>query len=156
MCSPTAALVVSLIGTAYSAYAQNEAGRYNRRVAEANAENQAALARDAQERGRIAESQRREETRKRLAIQRVSSAARGVEVDSGSALDLLEGTAWEGELDALQIRSNAQREAWGHRAAAGQSRAQGALASSSAKSGAMGSLLTGSSSAFGSYAAATK
>lgn len=41
-------------------------------------------------------------------------AKNGVEVDSGSALDVLSDTAQIGELEALTIRSNAARDAYGY------------------------------------------
>ena len=42
-------------------------------------------------------------------------AANGVDLSSGSPLDILGDTAMYGELDALTIRSNAEREAYGYR-----------------------------------------
>ena len=50
--------------------------------------------------------------------------ASGFKVDEGSFGDVLEQTAATGELDALTIRSNALREAWGHRVEAANYRYQ--------------------------------
>jgi hypothetical protein len=80
-------------------------------------------------------------------------AASGVEVDDGSALDILGDTAELGELDALTIRSNAEREAYDYKVAAmnqgaqaGINRVSGQNAASAGRYGAMTSLLSGAGS----------
>lgn len=45
--------------------------------------------------------------------QRAALAAQGINVDSGSAADVVTGDAKLGETDALTIRNNAHRDAWG-------------------------------------------
>jgi hypothetical protein len=72
------------------------------------------MADDARKRGEIAEARQREKTRQILGTQTAKLAAQGTDL-SGSALDILGDTAASGELDALTVRSNAAREAWGHR-----------------------------------------
>jgi hypothetical protein len=54
-------------------------------------------------------------------------AANGIEIDSGSPLDVLMDTAQLGELDALTIRANAEREAYGFRSQQGNLTAQAGL-----------------------------
>jgi hypothetical protein len=68
---------------------------------------------DAIARGKQTEGLFRKQLRGVIGSQRASFAAQGVEVSSGSAEQVQEDTAYQGELDALQIRTNAAREAWG-------------------------------------------
>ena len=70
-------------------------------------------AKDALYRGREEERRFRDEVRGLIGTQRTLYAAGNVDVGSGSALDVQTDTAYQGELDALQIRVNASREAWG-------------------------------------------
>lgn len=97
-------------GNAAAGAAQYQAAvaRNNQRVAEWQA-------RDAEDRGRVAEQNQRFKTSGVIGAQRAAAGASGVEVNTGSAADLTADTAALGELDALTIRSNAGREAWGHR-----------------------------------------
>lgn len=83
---------------------QAAVARNNRIIAERKAE-------DARERGAVEERQHRLMVAQRIGSQRASAAGRGVLVDVGSAADLTADTAQFGELDALTIRSNAEREA---------------------------------------------
>ena len=67
---------------------------------------------DAIERGRIAEGLKRSEVSQLIGIQRAALAGSGVEVDTGSALQVTTDTAGIGEFEARVIRSNAEREAF--------------------------------------------
>jgi DNA-binding MarR family transcriptional regulator len=82
--------------------------RNNRVIAERKAE-------DAIERGENREDKRRRRLAQQLGAQRTQLAAAGADVGSGTSLDILSDTAATGELDALRIRDNAQREAQGFR-----------------------------------------
>lgn len=119
-----AALGLGFLTTILGAYSQHKSSKvrakmleYNMRVAEYQAQ-------DAIERGTIAETRRREETRRIVGAQRVSLARQGVDINEGSALAAQEEAAYLGELDALAIRNNAAREAWGYRVGATDFRAQ--------------------------------
>lgn len=59
--------------------------------------------------------------------QRAAIAAQGIEIDTGSAADVQEDTARTIALDALQVRNNAWRAAWGHRFEAVSARRAGQL-----------------------------
>lgn len=122
-------------GTAVSARGQLRAGRaareageadaarleYNARVAEAQGD-------DALLRGTEEEQRFRSTVRGLIGSQRAGFAAQGVNVGSGSAVDVQADAAYLGELDALTIRSNAQREAWGFRVQAEDARLGAAAA----------------------------
>lgn len=71
-------------------------------------------AKDAITRGAEAEDLFRKQLKGVIGSQRASFAAQGIDVDSGSALDVQKDTAYQGELDALTIRANSAREAWGY------------------------------------------
>ncbi len=88
--------------------------RFNARIAENNAELSRRLAEDARQRGRIEEQRSRLESARLKGRQAAALAANGVALDSGSPLQVLSDSAALGELDALQIRANAEREAFQH------------------------------------------
>ena len=90
---------------------QEAVARNNEIIAERKAE-------DARARGEAAERRQRLETQQLIGRQRAAAAGAGLVVDEGSALDLVADTAAAGELDALTIRTNAEREALGFEAQA--------------------------------------
>lgn len=72
-------------------------------------------AEDAIKRGREEEDQHRLKVQQIKGTQRAAFADRGVDLGSENVSDTLADTAFLGELDALAIRSNAEREAYGYR-----------------------------------------
>lgn len=151
MCTPAiAAIALTVVAGGYTAYAQNEQGKYQAKVAKNNALTQSRMAAAAAEKGQ------RDEQRLRLAIahqksgQRAALGASGRTV-SGSASDLLADTAMLGELDALTLRSNAGMEAYGYEVAANNSLAQADLYRTSGKQAATGTLLTTAASVGGQW-----
>lgn len=152
MCNPAAVQVgVMIAGTLFAADAQSKQAKYQEKVAENNAITQENMAKDAEARGRIEEANHRLKVAQMKSSQRAALGASGAEVNTGSAALLQQDTMEMGELDALTIRSNAQREAWGYRAGASNSRAQGQLDRMRGKSNAMGTLLTGGSQVAGQW-----
>lgn len=164
MCSPSLALMA--VGTLVSAYGQIQQGKsakaaadYQAAVANNNAIIAGRQADDARKRGEIAADQQRLRTRLLIGQQRATLASSGVLVDTGSALDLTAGTAGVGELDALTIQSNAEREALGFEtqgmnftASATLSRFEGQQAVTAATTGAFGTLVTGGGKVAGKWA----
>jgi len=88
------------------AESQAELADYNAQVADLQAT-------DAIERGGEQESNFRMGVRGMIGKQRAQLAAGNIDVSYGSAVDVQADTAYMGELDALTIRNNAAREAWG-------------------------------------------
>ncbi len=134
-----AAAVASAAMTAYGQYQsgqqQKKMGAYQQAVAqnnaltaERNAQIQDNAADDALARGRIEEQQHRLKVAQMTGTQRSALAASGVQVDTGSALDMVADTAMMGEMDALTLRNNAEREAYQFRVGAYNARAQGGSA----------------------------
>jgi hypothetical protein len=124
---PAALLVVMGASMALSAYQQHKAGNAAKKAGELqqdSAESQAQLsdynaavadvqAKDAEDRGQIDANRFRARTRSVIGEQRVGFAAGNIDVGFGSAVDVQADATFLGELDALTIRTNAAREAWG-------------------------------------------
>lgn len=127
---PVAGLVLSAAGTV--AGLAGQIGRQNAQAQSASAnaaqaiyqsqiarQNQALMeqrARDALQRGQIAEENSRRLTRQRIGAQIARLAAQGVDLE-GSPTEILGDTVAAGEVDALTSRANAARDAYGYRAA---------------------------------------
>ena len=94
-------------------------------------------------RGRDAEAEQKIKTKLLIGRQRARLSAQGIEIDSGSALDLQLESAEFGAADALTIRNNAFREATGHRIEAIDFRSQAGFAILSGRNRARSTLLTG-------------
>lgn len=129
--------------------AQNKALDYQAAMNQQNAYLSQQQAADSTARGAEEEKRLRLQTEELKGRQRAAYAASGVMVDEGSSLDTLADTAMYGEDDALTLRANAAREAWGHNVAASNYTAQAQLNKMSKANpyvGAAGGLLTGTSS----------
>jgi hypothetical protein len=63
-----------------------------------------------------------------VGAQRAGIAAGNIDVGYGSAVDVQADAAFLGELDALTIKTNAAREAWGYTVEAGDLRKRAAIA----------------------------
>jgi hypothetical protein len=127
-------------------------GEYEGNVLEQNADLADLAAADATARGITDENQVRGTVRKVLGSQRAAYAAQGIDLSSGSVGDVAADTALMGELDALTIRNNAMREAWGYKVEAAQTRDKAKYARQAGRQGqsagnmaAVGSLLTAGS-----------
>jgi hypothetical protein len=122
-------LILQGVGMGIQAYSQKKSGdaaltaaQAERRAAESGADLQEfnakiadLQAKDAVERGAESESRYRTQVRGAIGTARAGFAAQGVDVGFGSPVDVQADEAYLGELDALSIRNNAQREAWGFR-----------------------------------------
>lgn len=95
--------------------AQQQALNYQSAVSANNAKIAEWQAQDALQRGARSEQQSRLQTAQLRGSQRARLAANGVSLDEGSALNILNDTAYMGEQDALTARDNAAKEAWGYR-----------------------------------------
>lgn len=103
MCNPAAAYWAVAAITAYSSYSQGveakKTSRYNARVLE----NEATRTRN---KGVTEEMKHREKVQQLISKQRATAGASGVDVGSGSPLQLQNDTELLGEVDALRIREN--------------------------------------------------
>jgi len=103
------------IGAYQTAQSQKASYAYQSRVSENNAKIGEWQAQDAMKRGERAEIDQRRKTAQLKGAQTASLAARGLDIGTGSALNILSDTDYLGEIDALTIRDNSRREAWGIR-----------------------------------------
>jgi hypothetical protein len=106
------------VGQRQQAKAQAAQMNYQAAVNRNNAQIQNQLAEDALKRGEIEESEHRRKVNLLKGEQRVAYAGSGVDLGSDLVMDTLADTAQFGELDALTIRDNAEREAYGYRVGA--------------------------------------
>lgn len=119
----TAAIAaISAIGTVSNsmiqANAMKQQGKYESSIYETNARIADLQAQDAIKRGDKAAAENDRRTKVLLGAQRARMAAQGIDIESGSALDVQEDTAAYGAEDSLTIKNNAWREAWGYKAQA--------------------------------------
>ncbi len=142
MCDPVSAGIALTAGSGlFSAYQANQQGKFQNRVAQQNARNLEASADDASRRG-IAEGENQRNRYQNLIGQQVTStAASGLDVTSGSPLDIFAETAELGEFDAQVIESNARRQAYGLQSEAAGQRAQGRMARTAGRNRAFSTLL---------------
>jgi hypothetical protein len=140
-----AALTASLLALSAvsSARAQRKQGEFEAHQNEVNASLAEESASDALARGKEDEAALRTDTKQLIGSQRAGYAAQGVQVDDGSALDVMTDATRQGELDALTIRTNAAREAHGYTVAAMNDRAAAEQARSASRSASRTTLLTG-------------
>lgn len=153
MCEPTTltyiAIGTTLASAGVAAYSQYQTGKYEQAVAKTNAKIAEDQAIDAQRRGAIEEEEQRARVRALLGAQRATFGANNVVSSTGTPLGLLAQTAQYGEIDALTVRNNAAREAFGYRVDAMNSRNRGRLARRQGNLGAASTLLAGGSQAYG-------
>ena len=119
MCTPMLGMMLQGLGAMAQAQGQRHAAaakaneyRYQAQVDDNNRKVALWKAQDAKDRGAKEEASLRIKVAQLKGRQKSALAASGVEIGDGSALDILGDTAALGELDALTIRSNAEREAY--------------------------------------------
>lgn len=104
-----------LVGSALTADAQAREGQQNAAELERSARQAEAARLDALRRGQVAEARKRMEVGEVRGAQTVAFAASGIDGTTGTAAQVGLATERIGELDALTIRANAVREAFGHK-----------------------------------------
>ena len=148
-----AGTATSVIGGMQQSGAASAAARYQAQVADNNAKIAAWQADDATKRGLVAEDKRNTLTSLQVSQQRAALGSGGSEVGAGTNVDIMGDTKAAGAFDALTIRSNAEREAYGYKVAGTSAEANARLqrqkadsADSSVWIGAGANLLSGASS----------
>lgn len=112
----TAASAVSgAVGSMQAADAQKQQAQYQAAVARNNQQVAEQNAAYAEQVGRNQELAKREQTMQALGKQRALFGAMGIDPNSGSAARISTDLVGLGELDALTIRNNAARSAYGYR-----------------------------------------
>ncbi len=157
---------LGIAGAGVSAFGAYETGQANA----ANANYQAQVARNnalianenvalAGETGAAREAAQGMKTASSVGQMKAATAASGIDVNTGSAAAVRTAAAKLGALDALTIRSNTAREAYGYEVASVSDTAEAELLTSEASRaqtagdiGALGTFLTGASSVGGRFA----
>ena len=115
-------LVTGILGSAATLAAERPVIREERRLAEQqlgfNQRIADLQARDVEIRGRKAIEEHSRTIARVSGAQRAALAAQGIDVSSGTALEIQQETAALGAEDLSQIRANIFRDAWGLKAAA--------------------------------------
>jgi hypothetical protein len=105
---------VGAMGAISSANAASASASYNAQVAAQNQQIATQNATLAGQAGEAQAAQQQQKTRAEVGAIKTSQAASNVDVNSGSALDVQSSAASLGELNAITIRTNAAREAYGY------------------------------------------
>jgi hypothetical protein len=125
---------VGALGAIQQSRAQAAASKYNAGVATNNAAVAKQNAAWASQEGRAAAEAQSMKTRAEIGGIKANQGASGVDVNSGSALDVRSSAAETGELNTLSIRSNAARQAYGYQTEEANYQGQAALDRSQASS----------------------
>lgn len=140
-------------GTLAGAFSSFMQGSANRRISRVNERMSEMQAKDAISRGKEAEDRLRRDVKQLIGTQKSAYAAQGVDVGVGgdSASTVMADTAALGELDALMIRNNARREAFGFRMQGISQAGQASLNQNTARQQGYATLLSGAGSTFMTY-----
>ncbi len=110
------------------ASAASQQGDFEATALRQNADLADQQAADAISRGQVEEGRIKLDTTQRFGSTMAALASQGVDVGSGSALDVQASEAGLGALDQLTVRNNAAREAWGYNVQATDYRNQATMA----------------------------
>ncbi len=119
--------IVGAVGALNSGSANSDSAMYQAAVARNNSTVAEQNAQYALEAGKRQESAQRQKTAQMIGAQRANMAANGIDIGSGSALNLQADSRLVGEMDALTIRNNAERQAYNYRVQAGDFTANSGL-----------------------------
>lgn len=116
MCEPTTILLIATAATGavssvMAGNAQAASSQAQAQISRNNAIISGQRATQEEQIGKQEEERLRRQVARVTGTQRAMTGAAGIELGSGSPLDVLAATVEEGELDALTIRSNAQQRA---------------------------------------------
>jgi hypothetical protein len=143
MCFAAIGVIAGIAGTLVSAMGQMQQAKAASQAATYNSEVSNIMANDAILRGQAEEDAKRRETASLAGRQRAVMAANGVDITMGSPLQVLGDTARMGELDAISVRTDAEREATALRNQSQLYQAEASSALSGGAIGAFGTVLSG-------------
>lgn len=149
------AVALTVVSAAVSATAAIQQGQAQKNAAEYNAKVQEQAAHDALQRGSDEAAANQDRTRRLIATQRAGFGASGLDISSGSPLDILTETAGLGKLDSLRLINNAQREGQGLMAQSEITKYQGDQAQTAGYMNAAATILGSASNGYFGYKKAT-
>ena len=130
------------------AKAQESQGKYQKQSSEFNKSIAELQAEDALKRGNALSNKEKGIINQAIGVENTSYASQGVDVNSTVATQVNADTQRAGILNAITIKNNAWREAWGFKAQAIQYGAAGKFAELAGNAAAENTLLTGGLKAF--------
>lgn len=140
----TAVNAATDIYTSYTkSQAQKQQGQYEQQMDNASARIADLNAEDATERGNVNADRVAAKGVQVQGDQVAGLSGQGVDVNSGSPADLESDTGRLSTMDAMTVRNNAWREAWGYKTTAIDDRSQGQLARIGAGNAARNTLISG-------------
>lgn len=125
--------VMSTVGALQQGEAASAADKYNGQIAMANSQIANRNAVQASEAGEIQAANSGMKTRANAGSIKANQGASGVDVNKGSPVDVRTSQDQLGKLDALTIRSNAAKQAYGYETQSFSDTAQGTLDATAAK-----------------------
>lgn len=128
-----ASMALSAIGSIQQGKQQAAAAKYNAQVQENNATIAKQNATFVAQEGAANTEREQMKTRATVGAIKAAQSANGVDVNTGSAVDVQSSAAELGELNAITVRSNAVRQAYGFQTQAASDQAQAALDRQQAK-----------------------
>ena len=149
MCEP--ATITMVAATLISGYAAVKQGETASDIAEHNAKVENYKAQSVIQDAGLMEDRQRARVRQIRGAQLAALGASSIDPTTGTASKVLDQTTTMGELDALTIRSNALRQAWGYETQAGLDLFQGKASKQAGQLQGFGTLLAGGSRAYGMY-----
>ena len=142
--------VMGIFGSMEESKGIEAQARHERRMSEINAQFAEMQARDAIRRGGKKVQNLNRQVAQLVGEQRAATAAQGVQLDTGSAADILESTKEMEAIDVTTIENNAWREAWGYKFQAQDIRGAANMNEIARKYQAKSTLLAGGMKAAGS------
>ena len=140
---------LALKGSADEAKALRKQGDYQKDMYDFNSNIAKLQGEDAIKRGEREAIRYEKKGQQAIGASRAALAAQGVDVSSGSALDVQTDIAEQAAVGAVTIRNNAWREAWGYKVQAESYSKQGYMAREAAQSQARQTMLTGVANTIG-------
>jgi len=122
MCGPAAIPIMLAVATTVSAASAYKGAQAEKAAFKRNAEYDEQRAKDVNVRGGEEIFQQRLKQAQVRGTQTASLAARGVNLTTGSAFNILEDTDYISDMDVRTIASNTERDAWALRERAGANR----------------------------------
>lgn len=150
------AVAASVIATGISTYSAIQQGQAAKNAADYNADVQRKAAAMETQRGATEAAEHRQKVKQMISRQNAAFGASGVEGSTGSAADVMTETAGMGELDALRIVNNSQRQAWGLESQARIGEYEGKVAYQQGIMKGTATLLNGGSNAYFGYKSAQR
>lgn len=145
-----AGAAISASGKMQQANAQADASRYQAQIAQNNAATYENNARYAEQAGMVRAINQSMKGRSKIGSIKAAQAANGVDVNSGSALDVRVGEARTQREEALTVQHDAELQAYGYRTQAENERASAGLYEKKARAATAGAALDAAGGLLGS------